>query len=392
MNITLINTWRVIDAKGGTEKVFCDMANELSRRGHNVTAICCDNKDGMPGFPLDDRVKLVNAGLIPTPFYLSKFVRKIQSFSFSRLERRKKRATLKGDILVYKLRNVLNNIRTDVIVSFQIETTHALKTLFGNSVPLVTMLHGKPIRYFNPAVSAAVKSSVESSDVIQVLRPEFVDEVLSVLPNAKVEVIPNVVPQFLESGKHNSSTIINVGRISPEKRQALLIEAFHVIKDEFPDWKVELWGETCHSPKYSRKIASLIKEKKLEDRVLLCGTTNDVPSQLEKASIFVFPSQHEGWGLALTEAMAMGLPSIGCKECSAVNTLIKDGHNGYLCDSTPASLANAMRKLISDENIRNLFGVNAKLDMKAFAADCVWNQWESLLYSINNAKEKELKK
>lgn len=71
MNITLVNTWRVIDSKGGTEKVFCDMANELSRRGYDVTAICHDPKIGVPGFPLSTNTHSKNHP-ISTKNHLSK--------------------------------------------------------------------------------------------------------------------------------------------------------------------------------------------------------------------------------------------------------------------------------------------------------------------------------
>ena len=38
--------------------------------------------------------------------------------------------------------------------------------------------------------------------------------------------------------------IIHVGRIiEGSKRQMLLVEAFNLIKDEFPDWRVELWAD-----------------------------------------------------------------------------------------------------------------------------------------------------
>ena len=81
MNITLVNTWRVIDSKGGTEKVFCDMANELSRRGYDVTAICHDPKIGVPGFPLSTNIHFVNAFKKPSYFDKKSFI-KIRALHF----------------------------------------------------------------------------------------------------------------------------------------------------------------------------------------------------------------------------------------------------------------------------------------------------------------------
>ena len=39
MRILLLNTYRVVNAKGGTEKVFCDMANAMVEKGHEVFAV-----------------------------------------------------------------------------------------------------------------------------------------------------------------------------------------------------------------------------------------------------------------------------------------------------------------------------------------------------------------
>lgn len=52
MRILLLNTYRVVNAKGGTEKVFCDMANAMAEKGHEVFAVCLDENQGLPGFQL----------------------------------------------------------------------------------------------------------------------------------------------------------------------------------------------------------------------------------------------------------------------------------------------------------------------------------------------------
>ena len=61
MRILLLNTYRVVNAKGGTEKVFCDMANAMAEKGHEVFAVCLDENQGLPGFQLDERVIFLNA-------------------------------------------------------------------------------------------------------------------------------------------------------------------------------------------------------------------------------------------------------------------------------------------------------------------------------------------
>ena len=123
----------------------------------------------------------------------------------------------------------------------------------------------------------------------------------------------------------------------------------------------------------------MIHKNHLENRVFLKGATNDVPNVLQQGDIFAFPSAYEGFGMALGEAMSMGLPAIGYKNCSAVNELIEDGKNGYLCEDGVDDLANKMALLMKRRDMRVQFGIAARESMKKYATETVWNQWEAIL-------------
>ena len=80
MEILLVNTWRVVNAKGGTEKVFCDMANALDAMGHNVKAVCLDVEKGVPGFPISEKVQFINAKGCEEPIYCRGLLKKYEHF------------------------------------------------------------------------------------------------------------------------------------------------------------------------------------------------------------------------------------------------------------------------------------------------------------------------
>lgn len=86
--------------------------------------------------------------------------------------------------------------------------------------------------------------------------------------------------------------------------------------------------------------------------------------------------------MSLTEAMATGLPTVGCKTCTCVNELVRDGVNGFLCDETPQDFARGLSLLMDSEALRIQFGDVAKKDMLSYAPDVVWEMWEKLLASI----------
>ena len=123
----------------------------------------------------------------------------------------------------------------------------------------------------------------------------------------------------------------------------------------------------------------MIHKNHLENRVFLKGATNDVPNVLQQGDIFAFPSAYEGFGMALGEAMSMGLPAIGYKNCSAVNELIEDGKNGYLCEDGVKALQFALQKLMKNQSLRVQLGINAKKSMRKYSSKIVWNMWEKLL-------------
>ena len=80
--------------------------------------------------------------------------------------------------------------------------------------------------------------------------------------------------------------------------------------------------------------------------------------------------------------MAAGLPAIGYKSCPAVNELIIDGYNGFLCDGGIDDFADKLKILMSDAELRKKMGQNARESMKQFAPEKIWDQWEALINEV----------
>lgn len=387
LHVVLIDIWRVVNAKGGTEKVFCDMANALVRRGFEVSTICFDENKGLPGYPLDSDVKFINAhDEISHSFFDvfdGKFAAMVLSWSPSKRQRKFNRFAFKFRKQQEGIGKVIAQLeKVDVFVSYQTETTFILKELLDVKVPIVTMIHCKLGYYWKSSSFRFVKSAVEESNVVQVLLPEFVEDARLYVKKVPITVIPNVAPQYKDSANLKKKIIINVARFDKDKNPELLVRAFSLLKNRFPDWICEWWGETSVNPALTKEMKDLIVREGLEDRFLLKGVTANVPSKLKEASIFAFPSLFEGFGLALAEAFAMGLPAVGCKDCSAVNTLIRDGENGFLTESTPEAFAKGLAKLMESEELRRKLGEEGKKDMKAYSADRVWGTWEKLIRGL----------
>lgn len=388
MNIAIINFDSVINAFSGTSKVFADMANALSRRGHKVYALGYDIRVGEPGFKFDDKVQFVNCctGLYDRIFH-NEGIAKLQTFYISdRKTRRIKRYKLELKAKSHSIARELYKTNADVIITFQQEITYMLMEIIGTKTPIISMIHSTPSYYFErPEFEDLFKPSMENCACVQVLMPQFIQEAKRFIPNQRIVSIPNVVPQFenMRSQIHEKKPIIvNVAQISPNKNQNLIAEAFSLLASKYPQWRVDLWG--WNQNKFAKQLDQQIKELGMSDRVFIRGETDQVPQKLQEASIFVFPSLREGFCIALAEAMSMGLPVIGCKDCSAVSTLISDNESGLLCDNNAQDLANKIELLINNPDLRDKLGKNAQESMKRYSSDAVCDQWEKLIFSVAN--------
>jgi glycosyltransferase involved in cell wall biosynthesis len=95
------------------------------------------------------------------------------------------------------------------------------------------------------------------------------------------------------------------------------------------------------------------------DNVVFPGFVNqsELPALYAASDVFVLPSEHEPWGLAVNEAMCASLPVVLSREVGCVPDLVQDGVNGY----TPAAgdidgLTRALQRLIEDEGLRRRQG------------------------------------
>ena len=162
--------------------------------------------------------------------------------------------------------------------------------------------------------------------------------------------------------------------VKNHKRPHILVEAFIKLAKEFPQWHAELWGAD-DKLSYTKSMQKKIDQAGLGDRIKFMGTTHDVASVLKQGDIFAFPSAYEGWGMSLTEAMSMGLPAVGFKNCSAVNEF-------FLTDDGVEAFAEGLRKLMLDRTLRYKMGTAARQAMKPYKAENIWNTWEKLLQEI----------
>ena len=385
MRILLANLTKMVEDTGGLAKVTSAFANEMQRRGHTVTLVYSDEKEGdfyyplQPGIPAYDICHYKGQNIqIPLRMKAKRELYRL----FSKRRSRTVNNDFAEQYLLKNLKQTVEEINPDIIVSFQPAASKMLLCDLALTIPVITMSHGDPEDYFHTYPKAEIPSLVKSA-VCQVLLPSFAQHIHNHLPEARTVVIGNSIPQYKEQAdlqtQKEQYTIVFVGRLTKNhKRPHLLIEAFGKLAVKYPDWCLELWGDVDQRA-YYEELKFMIKNKKLQDRVFLKGTSNEIPNVLQRCDIFAFPSAYEGFGLALGEAMSMGLPAVGYKHCSAVNELIQDNINGFLCEDGAEDLAANLDRLMGDRALRARMGQAARDSMKQYAPEAIWNAWERLL-------------
>lgn len=104
----------------------------------------------------------------------------------------------------------------------------------------------------------------------------------------------------------NALVLGHVGRFSPQKNHAYLIDLFRAVHAKRHDSFLLLIGDGELRPAIAEKIKAL----SLEDCVVFTGLRSDVPDLLQAMDVFVFPSLYEGLPVTLVEAQASGLPCL----------------------------------------------------------------------------------
>lgn len=149
---------------------------------------------------------------------------------------------------------------------------------------------------------------------------------------------------------------LTAGRLSVEKAQARLIDAFRQVLQSCPGSQLWIAGEGHERAALENKIEGL----DLRDHVHLLGHVKDMPSLYASCDIFVLPSDREGLPLVLLEAGSYGKPVIAT-DVGGVSELITHQKSGYLISpQSQGALAFAMKDLALNASKRESMGLALK--------------------------------
>lgn len=347
---------------GGSERVMSLLANQLAERGHRVEIVN------------------LNKHIVFYPIHKDVYL------SFAEEE--------VGCSIIKKigwLRKYVKAKKPDVVVPFM-EAVYCvtLLALIGVHVPVISSeridpRHSPRVRnilrkIFLPLTTHLV---VQTKD-IKAFYPKFIQKKTSIIYNP----VSETVFQLQDEPKEN--VIISVGKLDGQKNQKLLINAFASIAEDFPDWKLVIYGEGRERDSLESLVSGF--RFQVSSRILLPGRCETVIEEMNRAKVFAFSSDFEGMSNAILEAVCVGLPVV-TTNVSGAKELVKEGEGGFVVPiRNEKALANALHKILSNKELREKMAQANKARAKDFKQDMIVNQWEELIKKIVDNYGSTLKK
>lgn len=243
----------------------------------------------------------------------------------------------------------------------------------GLNVPLLTTEHSTNNRrrtvafgkfidrcLYNPYRHIVCISEGVKASMIDWL-PEIESRLITIPNGIDIDEF-DATPQLTQNSE--CPVIVSVGRLQRMKNYQTAINACSLLKDL--DFEYHILGDGDEEP----ALRKLIEEKRLANKVKLLGYQFNVAKHLSRSSIFLMSSYWEGFGLAVVEAMACGLPVV-VSDVPGVREIVGQGQkSGFLVDPRdPVCIAEKLRYLILSHNLRADMGSYNRLYARRYSID-----------------------
>ncbi|MFG2074823.1 glycosyltransferase family 4 protein [Nonomuraea maritima] len=364
---------------GGTIRTVFNLASYLADE-HDVEIVSILKEAEEPFFPIDPRVKFrfLDDRLRPRGGPLRALLSRRPSRLIPASESAYHRFTLWTDL---KLARYIRSLDTGVLMATRPGLNLATAQLARPGVITVGQEH-VALATQPEEVRKLIKWRYRRLDALVTLtKADLRDyrETLTKKPRRLVR-IPNAVPA-MDGGVSglDAKVAVAVGRMTKIKGFHRLIAAWETVAAAHPDWTLRVFGAGPQQEALAQQVA----EAGLEGKVELPGPVRDVGAELEKASIYVLSSRHEGFPMTILEAMAKGLAIVSFNSPHGPKEMITDEVDGLLVKPrTNDNLAAAIIRVIEDERLRRDLAARALETARTYDRDAVGRQWDALLEDL----------
>ncbi len=363
---------------GGMERVLLNKVSYLVReKGWNVTIVTTDQRGRPPFYPFPEEIRMIDLGINYADDNEKNVLLKISGY----LKRRK--------VHKRKLAALLDKERVDIVVSLYPSESSFIPELKDGSKKVLELHFCKFFRlqygrsgllgFIDRLRTKQDEKIARKFDKFVVLTNED-KGYWGAMPN--IEVIPNAAMSMGHNLSDGSAKrVIAVGRLDYQKGFDRLIQAWEIAQknESFKDWTLDIFGQG----EWQDMLQQMIDKAGLNHNTHINKPTNAIGKEYANSSLIVMTSNYEGFGMVLVEAMACGVPAIAFDCKCGPSDIIDNGKNGLLVkEGDIAGLAEAMMKLMGDEQLRKRMSVNARSVVETYSEETVMNKWISLFTSL----------
>ena len=247
-------------------------------------------------------------------------------------------------------------------------TFHTCRAIAGK-VPIVQTIHNVVISH--PYVQKFyLLGKLAANVAISKKVYSIVSEILG--PRARIYTIYNgiSISNFLRERTINEDVrnIVAIGRLEEQKDYPNLLSAISILKNRLlanamPLINVNIVG----SGSLENELRNLTSKMGLSDIVNFLGIRNDIPELLMSNDIYVMASKWEGLSVSLIEALAGGIPIV-TTNAGSNSEIVDNGVNSIIVPTkNPEALSEAIYSLILDQELRQMFSIEAQNKAKIFS-------------------------
>ena len=180
-----------------------------------------------------------------------------------------------------------------------------------------------------------------------------------------------------------AQTVVCISRLSYEKGIDVLLQAWYLVQRQMPQARLIIVGDGPLQP----QLVCMVEALGIADSVEFTGAQSNIPAQLQRGSIGVLPSRHEGMPNAVLEAMACGLPCVATR-VSGSEDIIEHGVNGLLVEIEDYQrMAHALLTLLTDPVVTRKYGKAARSTIeKKYSLAHVTNMYEQLYHKMMGSR------
>ena len=339
---------------GGAERVVSVLTDELSEADYRVFILTMTKEKQV--YNINENVEIV----APHKNYNAGILGKLQRVKI-----------IRDEIIKHKI---------DVVVAFS----------YYNAMFSVIASYGLPVRIIGSERNdpAQLKNRKILNSTRNILYKKLdclvcqTDEAKAYFPNKiqeKTTIILNPISASIIDPYcgEKEKKIVTFCRLEPQKNLRMLIDAFEMLYEEYPDYELNIYGEGSER----ENLLNYIVSKGLVNVISIKPFCKDVHQKVMKATIFALPSNYEGLSNSMIEAMALGIPTVvtDCP-CGGARMVIENNKNGIMVAvDDPKAMYEAFKKIIvspkfAKELSNNGVKIRDKLNCKKIA-----KQWKKAI-------------